>query len=178
MPLRKIEIYGSSILRRRAEEVHEITPEILTLIEDMQVTMVKRNGIGLAAPQVGVSKRIMIVTYGVEESDPKPVPMINPEIVSQSESSEVCDEGCLSVPDITGSVERWTAIHIKAETMDGEVREEELTGLNARIFQHELDHLNGILFVDRLSPIKRDLVKRKLKKRLKKQNSKTLTRSR
>ena len=162
-----IKTYGASVLRVKANLIEKITPEILALADEMLVTMRRAPGIGLAAPQVGHSIRMMIVTYGLEEERPEPRVLINPEILEHGDEIEKCEEGCLSVPDITGVVPRWTWIRIRAQNLDGEVFEEELEGWTARIFQHEFDHLEGVLFVDRLSRLKKDLVKRRLKKRLK-----------
>ena len=162
-----IKTYGASVLRVKANPIEKITPEILALADEMLVTMRRAPGIGLAAPQVGHSIRMMIVTYGLEEERPEPRVLINPEILEHGDEIEKCEEGCLSVPDITGVVPRWTWIRIRAQNLDGEVFEEELEGWTARIFQHEFDHLEGVLFVDRLSRLKKDLVKRRLKKRLK-----------
>ncbi len=172
MSIMPIEVYGSTILRQQCNPVEKITPEIIQLISDMKESMKKSNGIGLAAPQVGVNSRIIIVTYGLEEENTYTRAMINPEIMFHNDETDLCEEGCLSVPDTTGSVERWTEIKIQALDKQGDMIQETLRGLTARVFQHELDHLNGILFIDRLSPIKQDLVKRKLKKKLKKESRK------
>ena len=162
-----IKTYGASVLREKAKPVEEITQQIKALADEMLITMRRAPGIGLAAPQVGHSIRMMIVTYGLEEERPEPKVLINPEILEHNDEIEKCEEGCLSVPEITGVVPRWTWIRIRALNLDGEIFEEELEGWTARIFQHEYDHLEGVLFVDRLSRLKKDLVKRRLKKRLK-----------
>ncbi len=171
MALKKIFTYGASVLRERAKPIEEITPEITRLAEDMLEMMQKAPGIGLAAPQVGQSIRMIIVTYGLEEEKPEPKVILNPEILEHSISTETMEEGCLSVPEETGLVSRWTDILIRGQTLDGQPFEEKLQGLAARIFQHEYDHLEGVLFIDKLSFIKRDVVKRRLKKRLKQEMS-------
>ncbi|HPQ40019.1 MAG TPA: peptide deformylase, partial [bacterium] len=120
---------------------------------------------------VGESIRLIIVTYGLEEDRPEARILINPEILWHNDTVESCEEGCLSVPDITGVVPRWTQIRIRAMDINGKVIEEVLEGWTARIFQHEYDHLEGILFIDRLPRLKRDLVRRRLKKRLKQEQA-------
>ncbi len=167
MAVKEIFTYGASVLRDKAQPVKEIDSKVKMLAEDMIQTMYESSGIGLAAPQVGVSLRIMIVTYGLDQENPVPRVMINPEIIDHSPETEVCEEGCLSVPEERANVVRWTKIKIRAQTLDGNIFEESLEGITARIFQHEYDHLEGILFVDRVSFLKRDIIKRRLKKRLK-----------
>jgi len=167
MAEREIRTYGDAVLRRTADPVEEITPEIQRLARDMLESMQKAPGIGLAAPQVGESIRLIIVTDGLEEDRPVPRIFINPEIIWHNDSIETHEEGCLSVPDITGVVPRWTRIKIRAMDLNGDPVEETLEGWTARVFQHEYDHLEGVLFIDRLPRLKRDLVKRRLKKRLK-----------
>ncbi|MBN1295453.1 peptide deformylase [bacterium] len=166
MANRTIKTYGEPVLRENAREISEITQGIRRLAMDMIETMRTAPGIGLAAPQVGESVRLIVVTFGIEEDSPRPRVLINPELIWHNDDVESCEEGCLSVPDVTGVVSRWTEIRIRAMTLDGDTIEEILSGWTARIFQHELDHLDGILFIDRLSRLKRDLVKRRLKKRL------------
>lgn len=166
-----IKTYGESVLRETARPIEAITPEIRKLAMDMLESMNKAPGIGLAAPQVGESIRLIIVTYGLEDDRPEPRILINPEILEHNDTVESFEEGCLSVPDITGVVPRWTRIRIRAMNLDGETVEEELQGWTARVFQHEYDHLEGVLFIDRLSRLKRDLVKRRLKKRNKNQQA-------
>jgi len=167
----KIRTYGSDVLRKNAETVESITPEIHTLAVNMLETMKNAPGIGLAAPQVGYSIRLMIVTYGLDVEEPEPKVLINPEILWHSDECEKYEEGCLSVPDVLGVVSRWKKIGIRAMNLDGEIFEETLDDITARIFQHEFDHLQGILFIDRLSRLKKDLVKRRLKKRLRKEEN-------
>ncbi|MBN1879528.1 peptide deformylase [bacterium] len=164
---KRIYTYGASVLREKALPIEAITAEIRELAASMMDTMLKAPGIGLAAPQVGVSLRMIIVTYGIDVEKPDPRVIINPEIIWHSDEMESAEEGCLSVPDETGFVPRWSEIRIRGMTLDGDEFEELLIGWTARIFQHETDHLDGILFVDRLSFLKRDMVKRRLKKRLK-----------
>ena len=157
------------LLRQISTPVEEVTPEIKTLIADMFETMYDAPGIGLAAVQVGVPKRILVIDLQEpEEEGGEPVrdPMvfINPEILEESETTQLYSEGCLSVPDQYAEVERPD--HIRARWLDGEGKphEEEIEGLLAICLQHEMDHLEGILFIDHLSRLKRDMVLKKLAK--------------
>jgi peptide deformylase len=167
MESRKIFTYGAPILRECAKPVESITPDLSRLAEEMLEIMENAPGVGLAAPQVGVSIRMIIVTYGIEDDLPVPKVILNPEILYHSDSTAVMEEGCLSVPDETASVDRWTDIVIRGMTLEGRTFKETLHGLTARIFQHEYDHLEGLLFIDRISFLKRDVIKRRLKKRQK-----------
>lgn len=158
-----IKTYGHDVLKQVAEPVAEINADIIQLASDMTVMMDRYDGIGLAAPQIGVSKRVVILgvpdsadsrtgTPGEELLLPlMPLAIINPEIVAVSEERLKCDEGCLSVPDIFGPVERPASVILRAELLDGRMIECECGGLLGRCIQHELDHLDGYCFVDRMS---------------------------
>lgn len=163
--IRKIKIYGDTVLKQVAEPVTEFDDDLKYLIDDMIATMLQAPGIGLAAPQIGVSKRIIIVTFGLEEDRNDIRPLINPEILSHGRDRDVCEEGCLSVPDYVADVERWTQIEVNAVDSEGVPLHFSIEGFTARIIQHEIDHLNGVLFVDRLSPLKKEIVRRKLRKK-------------
>jgi peptide deformylase len=171
MAVLKINTYGDPILRKVAKPINRITPEISVLIGDMIETMYDAPGVGLAAPQIGQSIRLVIITLGLEIKHPEPKALINPEIVSHGEMKELCQEGCLSVPEENGDVPRWTEITVRALDENGEQIEFDARNMTARIIQHEIDHLNGILFIDRLAILKQDIIKRRLKKRLKKENA-------
>ena len=165
------------LLRQISTPVEAVTPEIKALIADMFETMYDAPGIGLAAVQVGVPKRILVIDLQEpEEEDGEPVrdPMvfINPEILEASETTQLYSEGCLSVPDQYAEVERPD--HIRARWLDGEGKphEEEIEGLLAICLQHEMDHLEGILFIDHLSRLKREMVLKKLAKMRKEQAKK------
>ncbi|MCR4904938.1 MAG: peptide deformylase [Clostridiales bacterium] len=133
---------GDPLLRKKCRPVTEVTPRILTLLDDMKETLIEANGAGLAAPQVGILRRIALVDLGEEI-----VELINPEIVeSEGEQEEV--EGCLSVPDVWGITKRPAWVKVKAMNRDGEEFEVEGEGLNARCLCHEIDHLDGHLFTD------------------------------
>ncbi len=171
MSFRRVRVYGEEVLRQKAQEVASISPEIIDLITDMNDTMRRSSGIGLAAPQIGVSLRVILFTQGFESKNPEVRALINPEIVSHGDSTKVMDEGCLSIPDVNGKVSRWEHITVSAMDPEGNKLDFSVAGISARIIQHEIDHLDGILFIDRLSPLKRDIIKRRLKKRLKKESN-------
>lgn len=149
MALREIRIVGDEILRKKSREVKEVTPRIKELISDMIETLYKEEGVGLAAPQVGVLKRLCIIDVGIEENDPKPTVFINPVIV-EMDGEQVGEEGCLSVPEKSCEVRR--AEHVIVDAFDEEMNPFtiEAHGLIARCLQHEIDHLDGILYIDRV----------------------------
>ena len=172
MAIRPIIEAPDPLLRRISTPVEEITPEIQTLIDDMFETMYAAPGIGLAAIQVGVPKRILVIDLqDPEEEGGEPVrnPMvfINPEILRTSETPRPYNEGCLSVPDQYAEVERPDSIRARWQGRDGQVHEEEIEGMLATCLQHEMDHLEGVLFIDYLSRLKRDMILRKLAKQRK-----------
>lgn len=134
---------GAEVLREKSIEVKEITPNIVKLLDNMLETMYAANGVGLAAPQIGVSKRVIVIDVG-----DGPVEMINPVIVER-EGEETDEEGCLSIPGVTGQVSRAASVKVKGLNRDGQLQEITAEGLFARAFQHEIDHLEGVLFVDK-----------------------------
>jgi len=160
MAILEIKEYGEPVLREKALPVEEITPEILNLIKDMAETMYADSGVGLAAPQVGVSKRIMVID-GDEDGL---IVLINPMIV-KSEGEVVDEEGCLSVPGIYSQVKRSSKVTVKALNENGDPIEITKEGLTARTLQHEIDHLDGILFIDRIGRMERQILLNKLKKK-------------
>lgn len=162
MPM-KIKTIGSRVLREETEKVKEFGEDIPAFIENMKITMVEGKGIGLAAPQVGDSRKIITVHYDFEKRG-RIIEMINPEITSFGSETEKSEEGCLSIPGITGVVDRPLEIEVKYQDIDGREHVQGFSGLNARIIQHEVDHLNSVLFVDRLSYAKKLMIKGKLKK--------------
>jgi len=165
MSLLKIELLGSDILRRRADDVPGPDEELDRLIDDMFETMYENKGIGLAGPQVGVGKRVIVVDVNDEGGEKLgPFALLNPRIVEQGTELDKHEEGCLSIPNVTGVVERpW---HVVVEGLDrrGEPVTLEADGMLARCLQHEIDHLDGVLFIDRLSPLKRNMLLRKYRK--------------
>lgn len=158
----EVRIMGDPVLRHKAAPVGEITDEMRRLIRDMFETMYAEEGVGLAAPQVGVSDRIIVIDPHIEGEDA--FALINPEIVQASKDTEKGEEGCLSIPGLRDLVERSVSVRVRGLTPEGELRELEAEGLLARIVQHEVDHLDGILFLDRLSPLKRKLLLAKWQK--------------
>jgi len=161
--IRPILKYGDSPLHVPAQVVAAVTPEIETLVHDMIETMYAAPGIGLAAPQVGVPLRIFVVDVSVGRDPSGLIVMINPEFV-QLEGMQLEEEGCLSVPGFNATVVRPARVVVKGLDLAGAEHQVEGTGLLARAFQHEMDHLDGTLFVDRLRGIKRDMIVRKIKK--------------
>jgi len=147
--------YGDPILRKKAAPIKEITNEIRQLAQDMIDTVVAEHGVGLAGPQVHQSLTIFITVDYVEQEDGKwacenPRVYLNPKILSRSEELETDEEGCLSIPDLRASVARPVKIEIEAMDLEGKIFKEELHGFNARRFMHENDHVNGVLFIDRI----------------------------
>jgi len=160
MAILEIKEYGESVLRGKALPVKEIDPEILNLIKDMAETMYADSGVGLAAPQVGVSQRIIVIDEGEEGL----TVLINPMIV-KSEGELVEEEGCLSIPGIYSQVKRSSQVTVKALNENGDSIEMTKEGLTARALQHEIDHLDGILFIDRIGKMERQIVLNKFKKK-------------
>jgi peptide deformylase len=161
--IRPILKYGDTVLHDRAQPVSTITPEVERLIDDMIETMYAAPGIGLAAPQVGVPLRIFVVDISVGRDPNALLTLINPEFVER-EGTQLEEEGCLSVPGFNATVVRPTKAVVKGLDRSGKEHRHEASGLLARAFQHEMDHLDGTLFVDRLRGLKRDLIVRKIKK--------------
>ena len=161
--IRPILRYGEDPLHAAANPVDAVTPEIDRLIDDMIETMYAAPGVGLAAPQVGVPLRIFVIDLSVGREANELIVMINPEFVDR-DGMQLEDEGCLSVPGFNATVVRPLRAVVKGLDRTGAEYQREGTGLLARAFQHEMDHLDGTLFVDRLRGVKRDLIVRKIKK--------------
>ena len=159
MAVLKVLRYGDPALRRRAVPVGEVTPEVRATIADMTETMYDEVGIGLAAPQVGLPHRILVMDDGKRGVQV----LINPVIESRGGTVRE-EEGCLSLPGIFAEVERSRTITVSAIDTDGQPTSFEASGLKARVVQHELDHLDGVLFIDRLPPVTRDRIKKKIQK--------------
>lgn len=170
MSLRPILVIPDPRLRQVAEPVAEITEAVRTQVRDMFETMYDAPGVGLAAPQIGMMNRVITIDAakgGGEENetrDPDPFAMINPEILWVSEETQIIEEGCLSIPDYYEDVERPSRIAVKFLNPEGETVEREAQGYLATVIQHEIDHLNGKLFIDYLSRLKRDRVTKKFQK--------------
>jgi peptide deformylase len=163
MAVREIRIIGDPILTRKAEPVAVVDEEIIRLARDMVETIYTAPGIGLAAPQVGVGKRVIVADTSVGENPADLHILINPEIVAK-EGEAVCEEGCLSVPGIREKVVRPYRVKVRGLDLEGRPIEVEGEDLLARALCHEVDHLDGILFVEKLSPLKRALIKKKFKR--------------
>ena len=163
MAVREILIIGDPILTKRAEPVAAVDEEIVRLARDMVETVHAAPGIGLAAPQVGVGKRVIVVDLSVGEDADQLHVLVNPEIVAK-EGEAVSEEGCLSVPEIREKVARPYRVKVRGLDLEGRPVEIEGEDLLARAFCHEIDHLDGVLFVEKLSALKRALIKKKFKK--------------
>jgi len=159
MAVLSVRRYGDPILRQVAKPVAAVTPEIKTLIADMVETMWRQVGIGLAAPQVGVALRILVMDSGKGGARA----LVNP-VITERRGTILEEEGCLSLPGIFADVERSEWVKISALDGDGQAISFEAQGLEAKVIQHELDHLDGVLFIDRLPPVMRDRIKKKIQK--------------
>jgi len=160
--VRQLHLLGSPVLRQRTPAVARVDDAVRRLVDDLFETMRAAKGVGLAAPQVGASQRVAVVDVG--EEFPPPLVLINPRIVESGAEVEVAEEGCLSIPEIFGDVERPALVTLEALDRDGEPYRVTVSGYKARAVQHEIDHLDGILFLDRLSAVKRGLLLAKWKK--------------
>ena len=151
MTLRKIVTVPNDVLRKKTHPVTKFDKDLRTLVDDMVETMRDAPGVGLAAPQIGILQKIIVVEYGDDEDEeipPKLYAVINPQIIRMSAEKEMGVEGCLSIPGVVGDVERSTAIIVKGQNKNGQNVKYKLSGWVARIFQHEIDHLEGVLFTD------------------------------
>ena len=155
--------YPDPVLSKPAETVTEFNADIERLVEEMFDSMYAAQGIGLAAPQINISKRITVIDVSFKERPEDKLALINPVILDRS-GKQVEEEGCLSLPEIREKVTRAAWVKVRAQNVKGETFEVEGEELLARALQHEIDHLNGILFIDHLSRLKRDLVQRRIKK--------------
>ncbi len=154
MALREIAIIPDEVLRRKAHKVNNFDNDLSILIDDMFETMRLAPGVGLAAPQVAISQRVIVVEYAEEEGvKPKSFAVVNPEIIKTSTETELGIEGCLSISNLVGEVERFSAVTVKGLNKLGKPLKIKASGWLARIFQHEIDHLDGILFTDRATRI-------------------------
>ena len=164
MALREILVVPDPVLKQVSQPVEKVDDELRALMDDMLETMYAAPGIGLAAPQIDVPLRVIVIDLSVGEDPAQLITLVNPEIVGQ-EGEQREEEGCLSVPKYYGSPVRPASVTVKGLDLDGNERVYTATELLARAFCHEIDHVNGTLFVDRLTPLKRDLLKRKLRKK-------------
>ena len=169
MALLEIKNCLDPVLRKLCLPIENIDGELVTLAENMVETTLAAPGVGLAANQIGLPWRLFVVNIGVETDKDNLVTVVNPEITAM-EGSELGEEGCLSIPDVIAEVNRASQIEIKGYDLDGNEVRYEAQGYLARAFQHEMDHLNGVLFWDNLGKVKRDILKRKFKKKIKEQD--------
>lgn len=163
MSVLPIELLGSPVLRQRAQEVAEVDHEVRRLVADMFETMYDAEGIGLAAPQVGISRRVIVVD--VHDDSAPPFALINPEIRELADARERAEEGCLSIPGLTAVVERPGSVVVEAMDPEGKPVRMVAGEMLGRCIQHEIDHLDGVLFIDHIGPLKRKMLLSKWKKR-------------
>ncbi|MEM1236046.1 MAG: peptide deformylase [Pseudomonadota bacterium] len=165
MAIRPILLHPDPRLKKVAEPVAEITDKIRVLADDMLQTMYDAPGIGLAAPQVGVGLRVLVMDCVKEKGAPaRPMVLMNPEIIGTSDEMNTYEEGCLSIPEQYADVDRPAEVDVRWLGLDGETHEEHFDGLWATCVQHEIDHLDGKLFIDYLGPLKRQMITRKMQK--------------
>ena len=160
------------VLRKTAIAVPEVTDGIRNLLDDMALTMYDAPGIGLAAPQINISERIIVMDCSKDET-PELYKMINPEIIESSEDKSILEEGCLSIPDQTAEVTRPASVTVRYTDIEGDIKTLTAEGLLAACVQHEIDHLNGVLFIDHISRLKRDMIIRRVMKDMRQSSSKS-----
>lgn len=164
MTIKPLIILPDPLLRQASKPIEQIDTEIQRLADDMLETMYDAPGIGLAAIQIGVPRRMLVIDVAREGEEKKPLVFINPEIVASSDERSVYEEGCLSIPDYYAEVERPARVTVKHLDRDGKEQLTEADGLLATCVQHEIDHLNGVLFIDYISRLKREMVIKKFTK--------------
>ena len=170
MSKRKIVIEPDPILRQKSESLEKVDDELRRLLDDMLETMYSAPGIGLAAVQIGILKRLIVIDISKEKEKKNPLFLINPEIISKSKNTSIYEEGCLSLPGHFAEIERPAECQIKYIGYDGKKKEIKANGLLSTCIQHELDHLDGKLFIDYLSKLKKDMILKKLVKHKKELN--------
>ena len=170
MSQRKIVIEPDPILRKKSESLEKVDDDLRVLLDDMLETMYAAPGIGLAAVQVGILKRLIVIDISKDKEKKNPIFLINPEIIFKSKKTSIYEEGCLSLPGYFAEIERPEECHIKYIDYDGKKKEMRANGLLSTCIQHEIDHLNGKLFIDYLSKLKKDMIIKKLVKHKKELN--------
>lgn len=161
--IRDIVLYGSKVLRRKADPVATVDDDVRSLIRDLFDSLGEAEGVGLAAPQIGVSRRVIIVDISHTDDAVPPIALINP-VIEIGQGMATAEEGCLSIPDLYGDVPRYTNIEVSALDQEGKPFRFAAEGFYARVLQHEIDHLDGKLFIDLLAPLKRQLMRGALKR--------------
>ncbi|MDX3978009.1 peptide deformylase [Shinella sp.] len=174
MTIKPLIILPDPILRQVSKPIETVDSEVKKLADDMLETMYDAPGIGLAAIQIGVARRMLVLDVSKDGEDKAPLVFINPEVVTSSDARSVYEEGCLSIPDYYAEVERPAAITVKYLDRDGKQQIVEADGLLATCLQHEIDHLNGVLFIDHISKLKREIVIRRFTKAAKLRGSKAI----
>lgn len=174
MTIKPLIILPDPILRQVSKPIETVDSEVKKLADDMLETMYDAPGIGLAAIQIGVARRMLVLDVSKDGEDKQPLVFINPEIVASSDARSVYEEGCLSIPDYYAEVERPATITVKHIDRDGKEQIVEADGLLATCLQHEIDHLNGVLFIDHISKLKREMVVRRFTKAAKMRGSKAI----
>lgn len=164
MPTRKIIIEPDPILRKKSESLEKVDNELRKLMDDMLKTMYAAPGIGLAAVQVGILKRLIVVDVSKDDKKKKPFFLVNPQIIYKSKNTSIHEEGCLSLPGHFAEIERPSECHINYLDYNGKKKNLKAHGLLSTCIQHEIDHLDGVLFIDYLSKLKKDMIIKKLKK--------------
>ena len=165
--IRPIVLHPDARLKKKSVEVEGITDALIELAEDMMETMYHAPGIGLAAPQIGVLQRVIVMDCAKkEDEEPDPIVMVNPLIKASSEEKNVYEEGCLSIPEHFAEVTRPELVQVEWIDLNGREHSEEFNGLKSTCVQHEIDHLNGVLFIDHISRLKRDMITRRVMKEL------------
>ena len=170
MSRRNIVIEPDPILRKKSVILEKVDDELRILLDDMLETMYSAPGIGLAAVQIGILKRLIVIDISKDKEKKNPIFLINPEIISKSKNTSIYEEGCLSLPGHFAEIERPEECQIRYIDYDGKKKEMKANGLLATCIQHEIDHLNGILFIDYLSKLKKDMIVKKLVKQKKELN--------
>ncbi|MCQ0988125.1 peptide deformylase [Jiella marina] len=169
MTIKPLIILPDPLLRENSRPIETVDERVKRLADDMLETMYDAPGIGLAAIQVGEPVRMLVLDISKEEEEKAPRVFLNPEIVAQSDASSVYEEGCLSIPDYYAEVERPAEVTVRYLGLDGEMHEEAASGLFSTCLQHEIDHLNGVLFIDYISKLKRDMVIKRFTKQARRQ---------
>ena len=170
MPKRKIVIEPDPILRKKSSLIENVDDQVRRLMDDMLLTMYEAPGIGLAAVQVGILRRVIVIDISKDDQKKKPMFFVNPKITHKSKKTSVYEEGCLSLPGHFAEIERPSECHVNYIDYNGREKELKADGLLATCLQHEIDHLNGILFIDYLSKLKKDMIIKKLIKHKKEIN--------
>lgn len=164
MSIKPLIILPDPVLRQLSKPVEQVDAQLRKLADDMLETMYDAPGIGLAAIQIGEPLRMLVIDLAKEDEEPAPHVFINPEVLERSDARSVYEEGCLSIPDYYAEVERPATVRVKYLDRDGKINEMEAEGLMATCLQHEIDHLDGVLFIDHISKLKRDMVVKKFRK--------------